>query len=739
MLFARTRRRHVAASVATVLAVTLGAGALTVPAAVAADGPSASAPAAEGVATMHPHTTPFGCGTGGFFSHFPHDPDTIFWTSYATGRTESLGTAWDVGGDLYYGSRSGGKVKNMATGATFAYPASAYGVGIAGGHLFATDRGETTLTMYSADEEPRAVSGLPAGVRELAVRPGTDEEAVLGFIGADGKQYHALVDLASAEITETFATPGAWTYRDMPSVPTDISVNARWIAWSEWNDATGEGTAVVRDRATGEQRRIGLGTHAFKPRLLGDWIVHVGRSTTGSTTRNALLATHLTSGATSSPLLDRVSGALVQDGTDALLAGGGNLGAGYGAARITLGEDGRPAATLIGSYTTVETAEMSPATVPTGTVDLDTTRNPDFSFRFNHTSTKYTLVLKHTRTGKTHTRTEGAFDVSDTWWADYSAGFPYGEAWDGTLDATHADGSAARIGAYNGAYTWEMTAESLAGAGPALKRSGSFTVTRAAKPHDFDDNGSPDLLGRDASGVLWSDSAYRGDAATGAPETRIGGGWQVYDRIEATGSLGGTAHADLIARDKAGVLWAYQGNGRGGFDARTQVGGGWQVYDKLAGGSDLTGDGRPDLLATDRTGVLWLYTGTGNARSPFSARKKIGSGWGVYDQLTATGDIAGAASGDLLARDRDGVLWMYLGKGDGTFTARTRVGGGFGRYSELVGAGDSDRDGRNDLLAVDPATRTTYLFKGTGQRYTPFDLTRATTTLFKGGSYELNG
>ncbi|NML50214.1 VCBS repeat-containing protein [Streptomyces sp. R302] len=736
MLFARTRRRHLAASVAAVLAVTLGAGALTAPSAVAADGPSAAAAAEGSIATMYPHTEPFAGGSTGFFSYFSHNPDAMFWTSYATGRTESLGTPHGVGGDLYISSTTGGKVRNMATGATLEVPSSAYKIGIAGGYVFTTDREEDTLTMYGPDGEPRPVSGFPSGGTEIAVRPGTDKEAVLGFIGADKKQYHALVDLASATITETFATPGAETFRDMPTLPTDISVNARWVTWSERNDTTKVGTAVVRDRTTGELRRIELGTYAWGPRLLGDWLVHVGRYTTGSTTRSTLLATHLTTGATTGPLLDRISGAPVPDGTDALLAGGGNLGSGFGAARITLGEDGRPAATLIGSYTTVETAEMSPATVPTGTVDLDTVRAPEFTFNLNHTSTKYTLVLKHTRTGMTYTRSEGAFDVYDRWWQDYSAGFPYGSPWYATLDAPHADGSAGRIAAYNGDYTWEMTAESLAGLGPALKRSGSFRVTRSAKPHDFDDNGSPDLLARDASGVLRSDSGY---GSLGAPEVRIGGGWQVYDRIEATGDLAGSSHADLVARDRNGVLYLYRGNGRGGFEARTQVGGGWQVYDTLSGGSDYTGDGRADLIAADRTGVLWLYRSTGNATRPFATRVRIGSGWGVYDQLVGTGNIAGAAPGDLLARDKDGVLWMYLGKGDGTFTGRTRIGGGFGRYSELIGAGDYDGDKKNDLLAVEPATRTTYVFTGTGKRYTPLKLTRAATTLFKGAESDLNG
>ncbi|MFC9492065.1 FG-GAP-like repeat-containing protein, partial [Streptomyces hydrogenans] len=92
---------------------------------------------------------------------------------------------------------------------------------------------------------------------------------------------------------------------------------------------------------------------------------------------------------------------------------------------------------------------------------------------------------------------------------------------------------------------------------------------------------------------------------------------------------------------------------------------GWQVYDKITGGSDLNGDGRGDLLATDTSGVLWLYVSTGDTRTPFKPRVRIGGGWQTYDLLLAPGDIAGASGGDLLARDKDGVLWLYLGKGDG--------------------------------------------------------------------------
>ncbi|MFF8411612.1 FG-GAP repeat domain-containing protein [Streptomyces omiyaensis] len=741
MSVARIRRARLAASVATVLAASLGAGVLTVPAAVAAPGPSAAAPAAAegGVARMEPHTTPLAAGAGGFFSTFTYNSDRLFWTSYATGRTSALAYGSAAGGDLYSAGRV---ITDMSTGAAFTLPEGAYPIGGAGGYVFGTDKDETKLTMYTA-EGGREVTGLPAGARDLTVRPGSPKEAVLGYWGADNKDHNALLDLASGRITETFETPGQRAYRDMPDSPTPVTVDDERITWPSWNSTAKTMTAVVHDRATGEERRIELGRTGFV-RSIGNWLVHHG--TDPLTGKSTLVATSLTGGAaTAFPLLDRVDATAVPDGTGALLVGGGRLGVGQGAYRITLGADGRPTTAVMGVYAPAELAEMSPAVVPTGTVDLDKTPSPTVKFLLNHLDGKVTFTLRHTRTGKTYGWTQSGFDVYDDWWKDFSGGFPYTGSgnhsgfWSGTLDARNADGSAARTQAYNGAYTWEMTAASLKGVGPDLKKSGSFAVTRAPRPHDFDDNGSPDLLARDASGVLWADSSFARSSATTVPETRIGGGWQIYDRIEATGNIAGSTHADIVARDKAGVLWLYQGNGTGGFTGRVQVGGGWQAYDQISGGSDYTGDGRPDVLATDRTGALYLYRSTGSATKPFETRKKIGTGWLGYGRLVGAGNLAGAAAGDLLARDKDGVLWMYLGKGDGTFTGRTRIGAGFGRYSELVGAGDFDGDRKNDLLAVDPATRTTYVFKGTGQRYTPLDLTREATSFFKGAARDLHG
>ncbi|MFJ6518376.1 FG-GAP repeat domain-containing protein [Streptomyces filamentosus] len=203
--------------------------------------------------------------------------------------------------------------------------------------------------------------------------------------------------------------------------------------------------------------------------------------------------------------------------------------------------------------------------------------------------------------------------------------------------------------------------------------------------------GLGDVVARDASGTLWYYDRQLVRGKLFAPRVRVGSGWNVYDRLDGAGDVDRDGYVDLLARDKAGVLWLYKGTGRlidgKRFKAPVRVGAGWAAYDRLAGGDDLTGDGRPDLLARERgTGVLWLYKGTGSGTTPYATRTRIGAGWGAYDQLVVTGDLTDDGRADAVARERaTGVLWLYKGTGKATapFTGRTRIGAGWGVYNHL--------------------------------------------------------
>ncbi|WP_327287479.1 hypothetical protein [Streptomyces sp. NBC_01198] len=220
----------------------------------------------------------------------------------------------------------------------------------------------------------------------------------------------------------------------------------------------------------------------------------------------------------------------------------------------------------------------------------------------------------------------------------------------------------------------------------------------------------------DKAGVLWQ---YRGTANATAPfqpRIRIGGGWQVYDLITKVQPTSASGWGDLVARDRSGVLWYYQGTGDPArpFAPRVRVGGGWGQYTAITSGGQHAY--RSVLVARDSAGHLWSYANTGDAARPFERRVLAGHGWNIYNLLAHVGNggLGQEASG-VMGRDTSGVLWKYDGS-RGTdsqpYAPRVRVGGGWQIYDVITSAGDANFDYRGDVIARDGAGKL-WLYTGT--------------------------
>ncbi|MEU1229982.1 VCBS repeat-containing protein [Streptomyces sp. NPDC005828] len=720
---ARTSRPHLATAVAIALAVT--AAPLAVPAVAMTGAVTAGQSTQQDGVPFPLDATILSSGPTGFLTVRKNvSPAVYSWTRYADGVATVLPGGVYVGHqrtDLVTKREDGVyKTYDMATGAapTEIDPSGlsdgTHTVrGVAGSTLIATvtdATGGTGIHLLSKPQDTlldREVTGLPSDAVITRVDTDSPDTAVVLYSGTvDGtrRTRAAIVDIASAAVVEEHDT-------GVVDGHSDTALSSTYLAWVEQPTPTTTTVAVTR-RDTGETRRFPL-TYAFKLTiaLTGDWVTYAlpgSRDFPSASTLQQLTARSLTTGESVKLLEYAVSAASGPDETQ--LVRGGTLAQGEGLYRIAAGPDGgTPVATLVASTGESTALVVTDQNVP-DMIDFDNNGGTArLAWTFDRKTSWVKVVLTHTASKKKW-----------TYYSDRATEPTAVVDWDGTF----TDG----IAAHNGAYTWQMSAGPFNGIGPAAQASGSFTVTRRTVPHDFTDNGTPDLLARD-------DSDGRLIAHDGT-KAALGTGWNAYDRLVAPGDLAGEPYGDVVARDKSGVLWLHQGTSRA-LAPRVRVGGGWQIYSLITGGSDLDGDARPDLVATDKAGDLWLYKGTGNATAPFAPRTKIGHGWGVYNKLTATGNIAGGPAGDLVARDTAGVLWLYLGKGDGTFAARTRIGGGWNTYKDIAGIGDVDRDGRPDLLGYDTA-RHLYRYKGTGDWRTPFaarvatdvDLTAVPFTVF---------
>lgn len=214
---------------------------------------------------------------------------------------------------------------------------------------------------------------------------------------------------------------------------------------------------------------------------------------------------------------------------------------------------------------------------------------------------------------------------------------------------------------------------------PRIKASadGGFKGSKLSYFSSLDDDSYADLF------EVYNGHLYNFDHSSGGIYD-IGGGWGVYNTLVGPGDLSGDGKGDIVARDGSGVLYLYRGHGTGsGFAAKQRIGTGWGQFNVLVGAGDISGDGRADLIARAKDGRLYLYEGTGVASAPFKAKKLIGSGWGQYTKLAAPGDMNGDGRADLVARTSGGTLYRYDSDGKGGFKPRVSIGTGWNTYTGL--------------------------------------------------------
>lgn len=164
-----------------------------------------------------------------------------------------------------------------------------------------------------------------------------------------------------------------------------------------------------------------------------------------------------------------------------------------------------------------------------------------------------------------------------------------------------------------------------------------------------------DVLSVDASGTLRHHPSY-GDAF--GPSTVLGTGFAGYNAFVTLDDFAGTGHSDIIARRTSdGAVVRFKGNGTGGLVSTTPTvitPTGWNGtdYNQWFGSGDITGDGYSDLLVRRSNGDVYAWKGNGSGG--FSGQQKMATGWGWFKYLTSPGDVNKDGLSDMVGRYYDG-------------------------------------------------------------------------------------
>lgn len=226
---------------------------------------------------------------------------------------------------------------------------------------------------------------------------------------------------------------------------------------------------------------------------------------------------------------------------------------------------------------------------------------------------------------------------------------------------------------------------------------------------DLSGDGWADVLARDTAGGLY---LYSGNGAGGwLSSARIGTGWNGFNRVFRVGDFTSDGCADLAGRTPSGDLYLYRGDCAGGWLGASRIGTGWGIFTEIFGTGDFDGDGNADVMARTGSGDLYVYRGNGSGGWAGSSR--IGTGWNGFSTVFGAGDFSGDGRTDVMARTPGGDLYLYRGDGAGGWSGSGRIGTGWGVFTAVLSPGDFSGDGVPDVLGR-TAGGDLFLYRGNG-------------------------
>lgn len=185
--------------------------------------------------------------------------------------------------------------------------------------------------------------------------------------------------------------------------------------------------------------------------------------------------------------------------------------------------------------------------------------------------------------------------------------------------------------------------------------------------------------------------------------------------VAIAGQVTGSARADVVTVDSAGVMYLHETGPDGVVGAGRQIGSGWNHFEQIVPLGDLDYDGAPDLLARHRDGRLLVYPFEPGGDGAFGDSYSIGHGFQGYTLVPAPGWEPGAGVTVLAINDRTGALRRFVPRGKATMIGGQTIGVGWGGFSDVVAIDNAAGNGRTGLLARYPnGTMRMYIGNGRG-------------------------